>query len=130
MEEHPGRDRLTLLGDSKAEFRGLESFKAPTGLTSVRMVSDEVTALCPVTGQPDWYVVSIEYVPDALCLESKGVKLYLGGFRATGLFVEQLAAAIAHDVVDAISPVGVSVEVTQKSRGGVSIVARSKLGSP
>ncbi len=46
----------------------------------VELVSDELTAMCPITGQPDFYTATIEYRPDALCLESKSLKIYLSRF--------------------------------------------------
>ena len=49
----------------------LDTFPAPAGLGRVTMTSDELTALCPVTGQPDFYVVTIEYEPGPLCIEFK-----------------------------------------------------------
>ncbi len=107
---------------------GLESFAAPQGLSCVRLVSEEVTALCPVTSQPDWYGVAITY-RGLRCLESKSVKLYLNGFREVGLFCEALACRIRDDVVNAIGPeCTVLVEVRQRPRGGVAIVAEATHG--
>lgn len=116
---------LRLLGDNAAEFCGLESFPAPPGLDSVEMTSDEVTAVCPVTGQPDWYTVAIRYAPAGRCIESKSLKLYLQSFRAAGLFCEALAARVLADVGAAISPASCVVTIAQKPRGGVAIVARA-----
>ena len=64
-------------------YAGLETFANP-GVARVELESDELTAICPVTGQPDLYRARIEYDPDALCLESKSVKLYLARFRNEG----------------------------------------------
>lgn len=121
--------RLTTLGGRNV-FRGLETFTAPPDLADVTMTSDEVTALCPVTGQPDWYVVAIRYRPRARCLESKTLKLYLHTFRERGLFVEAFAATIARNVGDALRPHTIDVTVTQKARGGVSIAAHATLTYP
>lgn len=112
----------------KAEvFHGLEVFPAPEHTTGVSMTSDEVTALCPVTGQPDQYIVSIHYIPVNLCLESKSLKLYLHQFRNEGVFCEALADRIAKDVFEALSPIYASASVSQKSRGGISIKAQSEI---
>ena len=54
------------------------------------MTSDELTATCPITAQPDLYVATIEYEPQALCLESKSLKIYLSRFRTEGAFCEAL----------------------------------------
>ena len=61
--------------------RRLEVFPAPPSVKKVVLESDEVTSLCPVTGQPDWETVRIEFEPDAYCIESKSLKLYLWSFR-------------------------------------------------
>jgi 7-cyano-7-deazaguanine reductase len=91
------------------------------------MTSDELTAVCPVTGQPDLYVVTIEFWPDKLCLESKSLKLYLSTFRNEGAFCEALAVRILDDVAGALElpPDKVQVTLEQKARGGITITARS-----
>lgn len=121
---------LTLLGNSqaKAPTELLESFERPPHCHRVVMSSDEVTAVCPVTGQPDFYKVDINYVPTNRCIESKSLKLKLQSYRDKGLFVEALASEIAGHVVESINPVSVEVSITQKPRGGVQIVATAKIG--
>lgn len=101
----------------------LETFDSPDNLSEVTYRSDEVTALCPITGQPDYYVVEIMLYDNSKCLESKSLKLYLGSFRSHGGFGEALATRIAEDVAHVIAPGGVRVIVTQKPRGGISIVS-------
>lgn len=103
-------------------FGGLDVFPNP-GNSIVRMTSDEVTSLCPITGQPDFEVVDITYAPREQCIESKSLKLYFASLRDEGAFVEQLAVDTAHEVAKACEPEWVRVDVTQKSRGGISIVA-------
>ena len=110
-----------------APRRRLETFPAPAHVKSVVLESDEVTSLCPVTGQPDWETIRIEFEPDALCIESKSLKLYLWSFREEGAFCEELAARIARDVYEAARPGRTTVTVTQKPRGGISIVAVASL---
>jgi len=102
---------------------GLETFAAPASLTSVEMTSDEVTAVCPVTGQPDFYRVEIAYTPAERCIESKSLKLYLQSFRNEGIFCEDLAARILRDVEAAAAPGQCQVTVIQKARGGITIRA-------
>ncbi|MER2597888.1 MAG: preQ(1) synthase [Caldilineales bacterium] len=104
----------------------LDVFPAPAGLHLVTMVSDEVTALCPVTGQPDYYTVTIEYVPAAWCIESKSLKLYLWHFRNQGVFGEQLAVDIRDKVVATLQPQRCTVTAVQKARGGIVITAVSR----
>jgi 7-cyano-7-deazaguanine reductase len=115
------------LGQPGSEhYAGLETFPNP-GVSHVEMTSDELTAVCPVTSQPDLYVASIEYWPQALCLESKSLKLYLNGFRNEGAFCEALAVTIRDDVAEALEvpPDKVRVTLEQKARGGITITATS-----
>lgn len=110
-----------------APSRALEVFPAPAHVGRVVLESDEVTSLCPVTGQPDWETVRIEFEPGPYCIESKSLKLYLWSFREEGAFCEALAARIAGDVYEAARPAWVKVTVTQKPRGGVTICAEASL---
>lgn len=112
---------------TRAPSRELETFPTPASVTKVVLESDEVTSLCPVTGQPDWETVRIEFEPGARCIESKSLKLYLWSFREEGVFCEALAAKIAQDVFDAIKPKSVTVTITQKPRGGITISAEARL---
>jgi len=107
--------------------RSLEVFPTPENVRKVVLESDEVTSLCPVTGQPDWETVRIEFEPGPFCLESKSLKLYLWSFREEGVFCEALAARIASDVWEACKPLRVTVTVGQKPRGGVAIRAEASL---
>lgn len=107
--------------------KNLDVFPKPDGVETVVMESDEVTSLCPVTGQPDWETVTIEYAPDQFCIESKSLKLYLWSFREEGVFCEALAAQIARDISEACHPFWVEVTVTQKPRGGIKIVAKARV---
>lgn len=99
-----------------------EAFSAP-GTQIIRLETAEFTSLCPRTGQPDFGRVVIEYVARKRCLESKAVKYYLWAYRSRRMYCEELAARIADDVVYAISPRSVRVEVHQNPRGGIAIVA-------
>jgi 7-cyano-7-deazaguanine reductase len=116
---------FTALGHAGSEhYAGLETFPNP-GVELVELTSDELTAMCPVTGQPDLYVASIEYAPDELCLESKSLKLYLARFRNEGAFCEALAVKIRDDVAEAVGldQSRVTVTLEQKARGGIAITA-------
>ncbi len=91
------------------------------------MTSDELTAICPVTGQPDLYVATIEFWPQAVCLESKSLKLYLNRYRNEGHFCEALAVNLRDDVAAVLGLPSDKVRVTlkQKARGGITITAIS-----
>ena len=94
----------------------------------VRLRALEFTSLCPKTGQPDSGRVTIDYEPRDRCLESKALKFYLWSFRDEGEFCETLAARIADDVVYAVAPRRVRVEVEQNVRGGIEIFATAERG--
>jgi 7-cyano-7-deazaguanine reductase len=105
-------------------YAGLESFPNP-GIARVELVSDELTAMCPITNQPDFYTATIRYEPRGLCLESKSLKIYLSRFRDQGAFCEALAVQIRDEVAAALELEQEFVHVTleQKARGGITITA-------
>jgi 7-cyano-7-deazaguanine reductase len=117
---HPGSDR----------YGGLETFANP-GVSHVEMTSDELTAICPITSQPDLYVATIEFWPEAHCIESKSLKLYLSSFRNEGHFCEALAVKIRDDVAQVLElpPDRVQVTLEQKARGGITITATASHSS-
>src|ERR671935_3150582 len=125
MEAKERSSEFVALGHSGSEhYVGLETFRNP-GVAHVEMTSDELTAVCPITGQPDLYTATIEYRPRALCLESKSLKLYLARFRNERAFCEALAVRIRDDVAAALELEAEDVHVTlrQKARGGITITA-------
>ena len=125
METNERSNEFVALGHAgSGHYAGLETFPNP-GVEHVVMTSDEVTAVCPVTGQPDLYVATIEYSPGPLCIESKSLKLYLARFRNEGAFCEALAVRIRDDVAAALEldPDKVQVTLEQKARGGITITA-------
>jgi 7-cyano-7-deazaguanine reductase len=105
-------------------YAGLETFPNP-GVARVEMRSDELVAVCPITGQPDLYHATIDYRPDSLCIESKSLKLYLMQYRNEGVFCEALAVKIRDDVAEALGlgADDVTVSLVQKPRGGITITA-------
>ena len=125
MEGSTRETDFVALGKPGSEaFAGIETFPNP-GVSHVDMTSDELTAICPVTGQPDLYVATIEYWPGPLCIESKSLKLYLSSFRNEGAFAEALAVKIRDDAAAALQLAADKVRVTlrQKARGGITITA-------
>ena len=124
QQNETGSEFVALGSAGSAAYAGLEAFPNP-GVARVTMKSDELVAVCPITGQPDLYAVTIAYEPDAHCLESKSLKLYLNTFRNEGVFCEALAVQIRDDVAGALAlkPAAVTVELAQKARGGITITA-------
>jgi 7-cyano-7-deazaguanine reductase len=81
----------------------------------------EFTSLCPITGQPDFGHITIRYIPDTLCLESKSLKLYMFSFRNHGTFHEEVINRILDDVVATIAPRQAVVKGEFNPRGGIAI---------
>lgn len=84
----------------------------------------EFTSLCPMTGQPDFGVIRLRYVPAERCVESKSFKLYLGAFRNHGAFMESLTNSIADDLSAFLKPRRLTVEGLFNPRGGTAISVR------
>lgn len=101
----------------------LESFRntCPGRDYWVRFECPEFTSLCPVTGQPDFGAITIDYIPDKLCLESKSLKLYLYSFRNSGVFHEEAVNRIMDDIVKACRPRRIKVVGRFNPRGGIAI---------
>jgi 7-cyano-7-deazaguanine reductase len=119
---------LTVLGSTVREpIDHVEVFPAPANVTEVRLSSDEVTSICPVTSQPDLSTIEITYVPDRWCVETKSLKLYLWRFRQRPVFAEALAAEIAGEIMQTAQPHRVRVDLTQRPRGGIVVAATAEL---
>src|SRR5262247_517606 len=88
---------------------------------AARFTAPEFTALCPVTGQPDFAHLVIDYVPDRWLVESKSLKLYLGSFRNHGAFHEDCTMGIAKRLVDTLAPVWLRIGGYWYPRGGIPI---------
>jgi 7-cyano-7-deazaguanine reductase len=87
----------------------------------VEFTTNELTATCPITDQPDFYELKLSYRPKESLIESKALKLYLWGFRDKGIFAEDLAATLLKDLVRTCDPVEMTVDLTQRVRGGLQI---------
>jgi 7-cyano-7-deazaguanine reductase len=96
----------------------------------VRFTCPEFTALCPITGQPDFAHLVIDYVPDPFLVESKSLKLFLGSFRNHGAFHEDCTVAIAKRLVDEIKPTWLRIGGYWYPRGGMPIDVFYQTGAP
>lgn len=131
-------DGLTLLGKAKTAYAdgpgeaALETFpnKYSSRDYEIRFDCPEFTSVCPVTGQPDFAKIIITYIPDRKCLESKSLKLYLGSFRNTGMFHEEITNLILDDIVAACQPRWARVQGLMNARGGISIAVTAERGQP
>ncbi len=86
----------------------------------------EFTSLCPVTNQPDFGRITIRYVPDSRCIESKSLKLYIFSFRSHNTFHEEAVNRILDDLVKACAPRKAIVEGAFNPRGGISITVTAE----
>jgi len=86
---------------------------------TIRIRIPEFTCLCPRTGQPDFAVLHLEYVPDRLCVELKSLKLYVWSFRNEGAFHEAVTNRIADDLVAALAPRFLRLRAEFNVRGGL-----------
>jgi len=101
----------------------LESVPNPHPETDyvVRFTNPEFTSICPITGQPDFAHLVIDYVPDALLVESKSLKLYLASFRNHGAFHEDCTVTIARRLEDLLAPRWLRIGGYWFPRGGMPI---------
>ena len=102
----------------------------PGTIYLVRFAAPEFTSLCPVTGQPDFAHLVIDYVPDALLVESKSLKLFLQSFRNHGAFHEDCTLAIAKRLIDAARPIWLRIGGYWYPRGGIPIDVFWQTGLP
>ena len=131
------QDSLKALG-KKAEIpqdynpEVLEAFgnKHPENDYWVRFNCREFTALCPITGQPDFAEIRISYLPDQRMVESKSLKLYLFSFRNHGSFHEDCVNIIMKDLIRLMDPKYIEVTGIFVPRGGISIYPYANYGKP
>lgn len=130
-------EKLTLLGASGSlpkspEEAILERVSNPQTNSSylVRFTCPEFTSLCPVTGQPDFAHLVIDYVPQNWLVESKSLKLYLGAFRNHGAFHEDCTVGIGKRLEELLSPHWLRIGGYWYPRGGMPIDVFYQSGSP
>lgn len=112
--------------------RELVTFKnpAPGREYWIRHVCPEYTALCPVTGQPDFGTIIVKFVPDDLCVELKSLKLYIWAFRNEGHYFEQVTNRILDDLVKAMKPRKLLVIGLFNVRGGITTRVTARYEKP
>lgn len=128
--------KLTLLKRSENNYpdspgaTALEVFKNLYSDRNYEITFDcpEFTSLCPVTGQPDFGHIIINYIPDALCVESKSLKLYLFSHRNSNTFHEEAVNSILNAVVAACQPRWAEVVGNFRPRGGIAINVKASTG--
>lgn len=129
---------LELLGNQQVSYptdyapEMLETFqnKHPENDYFVKFNCPEFTSLCPITGQPDFATIYINYVPDERMVESKSLKLYLFSFRNHGDFHEDCVNTIMKDLIELMDPKYIEVWGEFTPRGGISIHPYANYGRP
>lgn len=92
----------------------------------VKHFAPEFTSLCPKTGQPDFGKLTIEYIPDKLCVELKSLKIYLNSYRNDGIFYESVTNKILDDLVSVTKPRYMKITAEFNVRGGISSVIEAE----
>lgn len=110
----------------------LETFRNPHPYRHyvVTHTCPEYTAVCPITGQPDFGTIRISYIPAERCVELKSLKLYLWSFRNEGHFFEDVVNIILNDLVAAMQPVSCEVIGEFNVRGGISTTVTARYAHP
>jgi 7-cyano-7-deazaguanine reductase len=85
----------------------------------IEHIAEEFTSVCPITGQPDFGSISVEYVADQLCIELKSLKLYLQSYRNEGIYYEDVTNRILEHLVDLLKPRWMQVRSEWTPRGGI-----------
>lgn len=133
-----GSDHLKLLGRSESRLPSsvspdiLETFenRYPHRDYVIAFDADDFTSLCPITGQPDFAKLHIEYVADRRCIETKSLKFYLASYRNCAAFNEEVSNRILDDLVNACSPRTMRVFGQFASRGGIQVSVRAEYTKP
>ena len=128
-KKQASKKELTLLGSAKTLYpdspdaAALEVFpnSHPKRDYTILLDCPEFTSICPITGQPDFGTIEIEYIADKLCVESKSLKLYLFSFRNHGAFHEEVVNRILDDLINACKPRKAIVRGDFNPRGGIAI---------
>lgn len=110
----------------------LETFenKYPNRDYAVTHTAPEFTSLCPKTGQPDFAKITVEYIPDKLCVELKSLKFYLNSYRNDGIFFESVTNQILDDLIEVTKPRYMMITAEFNVRGGISSVIEAEYENP
>lgn len=131
--EQADKSHLTLLGDSQTSFPAepsheiLETFANHNAQRNywIKLDCHEFSSHCPVTGQPDYAKIRIEYIPNELCVETKSLKFYLASYRHQQAFNEEIVNRIADDIIAVCNPRKLFVEGAFGARGGIALTVEA-----
>jgi 7-cyano-7-deazaguanine reductase len=93
---------------------------------AINITCPEYTSVCPMTGQPDFGTIYINYVPDRKCLELKSLKMYLFSYRNKGIFYEDVVNKMLNDLVKVLEPRRMEVKGDFTVRGGIKTVVAAE----
>jgi 7-cyano-7-deazaguanine reductase len=112
--------------------QGLQAFDNPRPERDYRIVHTcpEFTSVCPITGLPDFGTITVDYVPNRLCIELKSLKYYLYAFRQQGIFYEAVVNRILDDLVAVCKPRTMTVTGAFSVRGGISSTVTATYRAP
>lgn len=119
---------LSLLGQKAQPSKKMEAFPNhnPDRYYKVTLETNEFTCLCPMTGQPDFATIRVDYVPDEKVVESKSFKLYLWSYRNEGAFHEHVVNTVLDDLVKTLDPHYIRVTGMFNIRGGIGITVEAE----
>ena len=128
LTEPSDLEGLTLLGGKAEPSKKLEAFpnRSPERYYLVTLETNEFTCLCPMTGQPDFANIRVQYVPDERVVESKSFKLYIWSYRNEGAFHEHVINRILEDLVKTLDPHWCKVTGVFNIRGGIGITVEAE----
>jgi len=128
LTEPSDLEGLTLLGRKAEPSKKLEAFpnRSPERYYLVTLETSEFTCLCPMTGQPDFANIRVQYVPDEKVVESKSFKLYIWSYRNEGAFHEHIINRILEDLVKTLDPHWCKVTGVFNIRGGIGITVEAE----
>ena len=132
-EQYETLDRkLEPLGEEAIDPECLLAFEYqyPENPSKITIDTDEMTALCPWTGLPDYGTLTITYIPAGLCIELKSLKYYLLSFRDVGIVQEHAANRVLNDLVSLCRPIWMEIVLDYKVRGGLHTKVSVEHGSP
>lgn len=101
------------------------AYEFPRQRNEVTVETDEFTAVCPWSGLPDFAKITIKYVPDKAIIELRSFKYYLYTYRNVGIFQEHLTVRLLNDLVDACSPLEITVITDYNIRGGIHTTSQA-----
>ena len=125
-----GRDTRPAASPEEAVLETVPFARRTDPAAVVRFTCPEFTSLCPVTGQPDFAHIVIDYVPDARLVESKSLKLFLTSFRNHCAFHEDCTVMIGQRIAEATQPLWLRIGGYWYPRGGIPIDVFWQTGAP